>query len=261
MQLTRRQFFLTAPLPAVLRPAAAQTFAVPPLAPDAPQSPERTAVIETFRRKVAGLDEVFEERTYKSAWNMPYRLFRPSHTGRTPPILYLHGSGGLGNDNQKQLGSGNVFGTHLWALPDNQQRFPCYIVAPQTDRGWAKYKPFVAGAAKVVPGFGDGARHALAIVQSLAREFPIDRQRLYVMGQSMGGAGAWNMITHRPKVFAGAIICCGARTRDDVRQAASVPMWLFHGAADRTVPVEASRDRIRDLRNAGGQPLYTEYPV
>ena len=67
---------------------------------------------------------------------MPYRLFRPRETGKAPLILYLHGSGGLGDDNEKQLGLGNVFGTRVWALPENQKRFSCYIVVPQTDRGW-----------------------------------------------------------------------------------------------------------------------------
>jgi predicted peptidase len=36
-------------------------------------------------------------------------------------------------------------------------------------------------------------------------------------------------------------------------------MWVFHGNADRTVPVTVSRNRIAALRKAGGRPLYTEY--
>ena len=191
---------------------------------------------------------------------MPYRLFRPSETGKAPLILYLHGSGGLGDDNQKQLGFGNIFGTRLWAIPENQKRFPCYVVAPQTDRGWANYKaPTAGGPAEVAPGFGDGASLALEIVHILAREFPIDERRLYVMGQSMGGAGTWNMIAHRPDVFAAAVICCGSTSQDDVTPAVRMPMWVFHGAADQTVPVAVSRDRIAALRKAGGRPLYTEY--
>jgi len=42
--------------------------------------------------------------------------------------MYLHGSGGLGDDNLKQLGLGNIFGTRVWLLPENQKRFPCYVV-------------------------------------------------------------------------------------------------------------------------------------
>jgi poly(3-hydroxybutyrate) depolymerase len=133
----------------------------PPIAPGAPTSAERMALIAAFRGKAAGVDERFEKRLHKSSWAMPYRLFRPKGTAKLPLVLYLHGSGGLGDDNQKQLGLGNVFGTHVWALPENQQRFPCYVLAPQTDRGWAKYEQLSSGPAQVVPGFGDGARLAL----------------------------------------------------------------------------------------------------
>jgi hypothetical protein len=157
--------------------AAAQNDSSPPLAPGTPKSPERTALIDAFKSKAAGLDERFEKRSHRGSWTMPYRLFRPSETGKAPLVLYLHGSGGLGDDNQKQLGLGNIFGTLLWALPENQKRFPCYVLAPQTDRGWANYKSSgTTEPARVVAGFGDGARLALDIVQALARELPIDER-------------------------------------------------------------------------------------
>jgi len=229
----------------------------PALAPGDPTSSERRALVDAFTQKIAGLPARFEKRTHKSDWTMPYRVFRPS--GRNAPlVLYLHGSGGLGDDNEKQLGLGNIFGTLVWALPENQSRFPCCIVVPQTDRGWAKYQQS-DGAARVVPGFGDGVRLALEIVRASVREFAIDERRIYVAGQSMGGAGVWNLMAHRPQVFAAAAICCGGATPDDVAPAARMPLWNFHGDADRTVPVAVSRTRIAALRKAGGQPIYTEY--
>src|SRR5262245_45619194 len=209
-RVTRRDVMrLCAAAPLAAWSAGVSDEAPPPLAPGAPQSPERIALIDAFRSKSAGVAERFEARVHHGSWAMPYRLFRPSDARKAPLVLYLHGSGGLGNDNQKQLGLGNVFGTLAWALPDNQQRFPCYVVAAQTDRGWARYKESESGPARVVAGFGDGARVALDIVQSLIREFPIDDQRLYATGQSMGGAGVWNLIAHRPQAFAAAAICCG----------------------------------------------------
>ena len=102
-------------------------------------SQERLAVIEAFKKQSDGLEKKFEARSYKSDWTMPYRLFRPATNKRVPLVLYLHGSGGLGDDNLKQLGLGNIFGTRVWLLPENQERNPCYVVVPQTDRGWARY--------------------------------------------------------------------------------------------------------------------------
>jgi len=191
---------------------------------------------------------------------MPYRLFRPEASGKLPLVVYLSGSAGLGTDNLRQLGFGNTFGTRVWLLPENQKRFPCYVVAPQTDRGWVKYD--VSNGidfAKLIPGLGDGARLAFEIIDRLCQEFPIDRSRIYVTGQSMGGSGTWHMTAHRPKFFAAAVPVCGADTAEDPVQSMGTPVWNFHGAADQNVPVELSRHRIAALRKAGGQPIYTEY--
>ena len=238
-----------------------QGDSTPPLAPGAPDSPERVALIDAFKAKSGNIPKEFEPRIHKSDWTMPYRLFRPNATGRLPLVVFLHGSGGLGTDNEKQMGLGNIFGTRVWALPENQKEFPCYVVAPQTDRGWVRYGPPSTGdsVARVVPGLGDGARVAFELIDGLAKEFPSDTQRIYLTGQSMGGAGAWHMIAQRPRFFAAAVICCGGTSLDSAAAAASTPLWSFHGDADDTGPVKISRDRIAALRKAGGHPLSTEY--
>ena len=233
----------------------------PPLALGAPTSRERMALIDAFRRESAGVDQQFEARTHESDWVMPYRLFRPKAAGPLPLVMFLHGSGGLGTDNVRQMGLGNVFGTRIWALAEHQRSFPCWVLVPQTDRGWARYgSPAPSDSiARIVPGLGDGARMAMELVDRLCDELPIDRRRIYVTGQSMGGAGVWNMTAHRPAFFAAAVACCGSATADDPADSMNTPLWNFHGDADKTVPVAASRARIAAMRNAGGHPLSTEY--
>ncbi len=224
-------------------------------------SAQRVAFIEAFKKQSEGLEKKFEARTHKGEWAMPYRLFRPDAKGKLPLVMFLHGSGGLGGDNVKQLGLGNVFGTRVWLLPQNQKSFPCFVVAPQTDRGWVRYDPakWDKGTAEVIPGLGEGSRMALEMVDSLRREFEIDERRIYVMGQSMGGAGTWNMIANRPGFFAAAVACCGSISKDDGAGSIDTPVWNFHGDADKTVPVSVSRDRMAARRKAGGRPVYTEY--
>lgn len=255
-------WFATAPMGrgvSMLRNVSTSNYdSTPPLAPGAPMSPERLALIDAFRKQSEGLEKKFEARTHKSDWQMPYRLFWPETARKVPLVLYLHGSGGLGDDNLKQLTLGNIFGTRVWLLPENQKQFPCYVVVPQTDRGWIRYD-FSQQPAKELPGFGDGSRLALEIVDGLCREFNIDERRIYVTGQSMGGAGAWNVITNRPRFFAAAVICCGGESSDDGTGSIETPLWDFHGDSDQTVPVSSSRDRIAARRKAGGHPLYTEY--
>jgi predicted peptidase len=241
--------------------SAANYDSTPPLAPGAPVSPERIALIEAFKKQSDGLEKKFEARTHKRDRVMPYRLFRPEAAGKLPLMVYLHGSGGLGDDNLKQLGLGNIFGTRVWLLPENQKGFPCYVVVPQTDRGWARYdlSEQTEGPAKVLPGLGEGSRMALEVIDGLCHEFAIDERRIYITGQSMGGAGTWNVITNRPRFFAGAVICCGSISTDDGTGSIDTPLWNFHGDSDQTVPVSVSRDRIAARRKAGGRPLYTEY--
>jgi predicted peptidase len=241
--------------------AAAKEDSPPPLAPGIPMSPERIALIDAFKKQSDGLEKKFEARTHKGDWTMPYRLFRPEASGKAPLVVYLHGSGGQGDDNLKQLGLGNIFGTRVWLLPENQKKFPCYVVVPQSNRGWVRYDPakLDKGVFEMVPGLGQGTGMALEVIDAVRHEFPIDEQRIYVTGQSMGGAGTWNMIAGRPQFFAAAVICCGSVSPDDGTGSIDTPLWNFHGGADQTVPVALSRDRIAARRKAGGRPLYTEY--
>lgn len=205
----------------------------PRLAPGAPRSTERLALIDAFLKRSEGLQNKFEAREHKSEWVMPYRLFHAETTRKVPLVLYLHGSGGLGDDNLKQLGLGNRFGTRMWLLPENQKRFPCYVLAPQTDRGWIRYD-FSQQPAKELPGFGDGARLALEIVDGLRREFRVDELRIYIAGNSMGGAGVWNVLANRPNFFAAAVICCGGESPDDGTGSAATPFVGFSRRCGRS---------------------------
>jgi poly(3-hydroxybutyrate) depolymerase len=208
------------------RPQTIEDEQTPPLAPGAPMSPERTALIKAFKQQSNGLQNQYEARSYKGDFTMPYRLFRPAAPGKLPLVLYLHGSGGLGDDNQKQLEFGNIFGTRVWLLPENQKKFPCYVVVPQTDRGWVRYDLTQENnGSKVLPGVGDGNRVASQVVDALIREFPIDARRIYVTGQSMGGAGVWNIIAYRPHFFAAAVPCCASISLDDGAGSPDTAVW------------------------------------
>jgi len=234
----------------------------PPLAPGAPTSPERLALVKAFIERSEGLQDKFDAYTYKGDWVMPYRLFRPEPAnGKLPLVVYLHGSGGLGDDNLKQLAFGNIFGTRVWLLPENQKRFPCYVLAPQTDRGWARYdlSHKTEGPEKVLPGVGEGTQMALEVIDAVRHKFAIDERRIYVMGQSMGGAGVWNMIASRPNRFAAAVICCGSESTEIGSESIHTPLWDFQGYSDQTIPVSLARDRIATRRKAGGHPVYSEY--
>ena len=209
---------------------------------------------------VAGAQDVdgFAARSFNGAngVTMRYRLFIPSAEARKkalPLVVYLHGGGGIGDDNLKQISGGNASGTHVWTTADAQRKHPTYVVAPQLPQGaqWG------------TPGSDALSPHAEALVQLitvLTREFSLDPDRVYVTGQSLGGQGTWDMISKRPDLFAAAVPLCGDGNPARVAAARRLPIWVFHGAQDPLVPVAGSRALVAALRAMGSPVKYTEYP-
>jgi predicted peptidase len=187
---------------------------------------------------------------------MPYRLFVPDARARVRPlpvIIYLHGGGGAGTDNLKQIAGGNTNGTHLWTSAEMQGRHPAFVLAPQLpgDHQWsAPDSDAVAPYAALV----------LELLASLNKEFATDPDRVYLMGQSRGGRGTWDLISKRPDLFAAAVPVCGDGKASRVVAARALPIWAFHGARDQTIPVTGSRELVSALRAAGSAVKYTEYP-
>ncbi len=210
---------------------------------------------EEFKDRADGLIDRFEKHAYThtDGKNMPYRLFRPG-TGEPrknlPLVIFLHGLGGKGTDNAGHLADQPV-GPCLWAMEEHQAKHPCYVLAPQS----SGYGRFMCWTEQVLPA-------AKALADAIVAEHPIDADRIYITGISMGGFGTWNMLAVYPDFFAAAVPVCG---RGDPSAAPAIvargiPIWAFHGAADPIVRVSGSRNMINALREAGGAPRYTEYP-
>jgi predicted peptidase len=198
----------------------------------------------------------FVGRVFRSGTiSMPYRLFVPAHvdtTRRYPLIIYLHGSGGAGSDNLRQISGGNEFGTHVWTDPRVQNREPVFVVAPQAaeNEQWA-------GLTDALSPFGAAT---LSLVDRLQNEFPIDANRIVITGQSRGGFGVWDLAAKATRRFAAAIPLCGAGDPERAAGMRDLPIWAFHGTLDETVPVRGSREMVDALKAAGSRVKYTEYP-
>lgn len=103
-------------------------------------------------------------------------------------------------------------------------------------------------------------RSLVGLLDALGETWPIDPDRRYLAGHSMGGFGVFDLLMRRPRDFAAAVVLCGGG--DDARagEIAHIPLWLFHAADDGEVPVERSRSMCDALCRAGGAPRYSEYP-
>ena len=200
----------------------------------------------------------FTARTFRAAngARLPYRLFIPDAGARQNPlplVLYLHGGGGVGTDNLKQISGGNTNGTHTWSRTEAQRRHPAFVLAPQLSEN----RPSQPGRPDA---WSSSLETVLEIVAAVSREFAIDADRLYVTGQSLGGYGTWEIITRHPQVFAAAVPLCGGGDAARIVAARTLAIWAFHGAKDPVVPVTESRDVVAALRAAGSPVKYTEYP-
>lgn len=160
-------------------------------------------------------------------------------TGRWPIVVYLHGTGGIGTDGNRHLREG--LAPVVNAQADN---FPLLAVFPQAGREWRS-------------GRGDvwEAESALADVE---RRYPVDRERVYLVGYSMGGFGTWVLAANNPRRWAAVVSVAGADPGVAGR-IAGLPVWCFHGADDRVVPPSLTRDAVAAIRAAGGNPYHTEY--
>ncbi|MEZ4417267.1 MAG: dienelactone hydrolase family protein [Gemmatimonadota bacterium] len=186
--------------------------------------------------------------------SLRYRLHVPERVGSAllPLIVFLHGSGGAGTDNQAQISGGNTYGTEAWTTPAVEGTTPVFVVAPQIPAG-SRWDAF---GSDDISRFERGV---LELVDALEAARPIDPDRIYLVGQSIGGMGVWDLISKRAERFAAAVPVCGAGEPSRAAAARSVPVWAFHGELDATVPVAGSRDMIAALRAIGADPRYTEY--
>ena len=100
----------------------------------------------------------------------------------------------------------------------------------------------------------------LALIDKLLADQRTDARRVYVTGISMGGYGTWDIICRRPQLFAAAMPICGGGDTAQAAKIAKVPIWVFHGSADRAVPVFRSRSMVSALWAAGSNAHYREYP-
>ncbi len=168
---------------------------------------------------------------------MPYRLMKPlgfDSSKRYPVIVSLHGGGGRGTDNRKQLRNWNK------PLAEKQVRsdYPSYVLAPQSARLW------------------DGAQ--LKKIKEIIATLPsIDMDRIYMLGHSMGGHGTLILIQIDPGYFAAAAPSAGTglpTTEDfiDASLITDVPIWAFHGDKDTVAPYARGEKLLAEMKQLGG---------
>lgn len=208
----------------------------------------------------------FKAFIYKSKYSFstPYRLFEPQNYDNKksyPLVIYLSGSGGRGKDNVKQVDSGALF----FADSSNQAQYPAFVFVPQCPnrKQWlnANFRgtPFTNYKQDEIPE-SESMKMVMEIIDTLMNKYPIDKDRLYVTGYSMGGSGTWDIITRYPDKFAAAITVNGVSDPSKAHLLTRIPIWAFHGKNDEISLVQNTRSMISEVKKYNTKCKYTEYP-
>jgi predicted peptidase len=238
-----------------------------PIAAAAPASPLKPSPLPARRPQEPALREAeeakFETRSYRTPAGavLPYRLFVPDGYDpqrKYPLILVLHGASSRGDDNQRQMSDSD--GPRYWASGPVQSLKQAFVVAPQADPLYAPtwvraWRP----AAARDPKRPEPLELSVDLLEALTKEYSIDRSRLYVVGYSMGGFGAWLAASRHPDLFAAAVPIAGGGDPSYI-SGTSAKIWAFHGTTDKVVSVSRSRQMVDALKKAGKDVKYTEYP-
>ncbi len=184
----------------------------------------------------------YSQQYYQS---LRYGWFKPAHYDNKklyPLIVYLHGSRDtVSRDNQ-------------WYQEAIQKEHPAFVLTPKCEEGnqgwgntWSKEHTIATA-------------RTLKLIDSLVSVYPIDRNRLYLYGISMGGFGVFSILAKEPGKFAAAYAICGGSDVKAANELLQTPLWIFHGDADDVVPVRLSRDVYNEMIKLGGTKVkYTEY--
>lgn len=180
---------------------------------------------------------------------LKYLLYPPAGDAQVsyPLIIFLHGIGERGDDLDL---------VKKWGLPKyaetGEVALPAYITAPQCpdDVYWSE-----------IPDRLD------AMLDELLASYPIDADRVYLGGFSMGSFGTWTWALKRPERFAALMPVGGsgywsvfALEQIDFSILKTLPIWIVHGALDASVPVGGADEFAVALAQAGANFGYTRYP-
>jgi len=180
------------------------------------------------------------ERPFGDVFSGEYWLHIPDSfvSGeKYPLILFLHGAGERGDD----LSKVKVHGPPK--IADLDPSFPFIVVSPQVPSGqrW-------------------DSEYLITLLDEVEAKFPVDVERIYLTGLSMGGYGTWDLASKFPDRFAAIAPICGGGNPELACNLKDTPTWVFHGAQDKVVLIDKSQEMVDAMSECGAEPIFTIYP-
>ncbi len=153
-----------------------------------------------------------------------------------PLILFLHAAGESGTDLSQVKKHG------MAKVVETRKDFPFIVVSPQN------------------PGRGWNHEALNALLNRVILDYRVDGDRVYLTGMNTGGFGTWNLATAHPERFAAIAPICGGGDPKAASKLKDMPIWVFHGAKDPTIPLSRSQEMVDALKAIGTDVKFTVYP-
>jgi predicted esterase len=234
--------FIAQQLPANPAPAPAPTTPPATLKPATPApslaTGKASALKGPYAEHITGDWKLFEGKGGLQC--MLYGAPTLDASKKWPLVIYLHGKG------NRVLSREHLGFAAACAKPANYTERPCFIFAPQC--------PDENGLG------GATCANMLKTVKDLMRQLPVDPDRVYLIGYSMGGFGTFAMLNDEPRLFAAGIPVAGGADVAIARNLRRIPLWIFHGEKDEVVSPDGSRAIAKALEKMKAPTKYTEFP-
>lgn len=183
---------------------------------------------------------------YGKSQHLPYRILLPRNYDSTkdyPMLIFLHGIGESGTDNEKQL----LWGASLFQADSIRNNYPAFIIFPQCPSSHYWFDNW-------------GIKSLNTLVQELVATYRVDMKKLYIGGLSMGAYGTYAMVSENPGTFAAAIAISGDGNVKKAHAMAKTKWRIFAGKKDEVVSSGKSEKMAKALAKAGASVLFKVYP-
>lgn len=219
-------------------------------------------MLKVERNEPYDVNSVFEKKEFtRNGYTLRYRLYIPRNYDcgeMYPLVLFLHGAGERGSDNEKQM---TVALPTIFADPSSPV-YDSIVMAPQCPEGrqWVA-SDYETGTYSIADTPETAVlENTLAALDEVIKEYNVDVDRIYVTGISMGGYGTWDLLSRHGARFAAGMPICGGGDPSYAKLLKRIPIRTFHGNADPAVPVTGTRKMFASIRKAGGENIsYTEF--
>jgi len=162
--------------------------------------------------------------------------YRRRSTQRWPVLFFLHGKGERGDDLERARIAGvpEILGLYKSDLPFILIVPQCKLTAPTWE----------------IPGLD-------SLYEDVKRTYPIDTNRIYLTGLSMGGYGTWIWASAHPERFAAIVPIAGyGLSRMNPCGMKELPVQAFHNTDDPTIKVSETRKIVQAIKACGGTQIY-----